>query len=162
MRSHAAAYSALLKVCWQPTMTVMGSMGSAYPIHRLARGQNQGHKHHAASACWQHEHMPFVWQRQTQAHARSAQVWAPMHWIDIERVPEQWREGQYPADILRYNELTSAAARASNLTVFDTYNLTRGGTTLDGVHVPPPVSLSKLQLLLSMLEARQPAAAALT
>ena len=102
----------------------------------------------------------FALQRQSQAQPRSAQVWAPMHWIDIEKVPEQWREGQYPADVLRYNALTSAAARAANLTVFDTYNLTRGSATLDGVHVPAPVSLSKLQLLLSMLEARQAAAAA--
>ena len=90
-----------------------------------------------------------------------AQVWAPMHWMDTEKVPEQWREGQYPTDILRYNRVTSAAARAGNLTVFDTYNLTRGGATLDGVHVPVPVSLVKLQLLLGMFEARQAAASAL-
>ena len=90
-----------------------------------------------------------------------AQVWAPMHWMDTDKVPEQWREGQYPKDILRYNRLTSAAARASNLTVFDTYSLTLGGATLDGVHVPAPVSLAKLQLLLGMLDARQAAASAL-
>ena len=71
-----------------------------------------------------------------------------MHWVDIEKVPEQWREGQHPKHILRYNCLTSAAARAGNLAVFDTYKLTRGGATLDGVHVPAPVSLAKLQLLL--------------
>ena len=93
-----------------------------------------------------------------QEHTRSAQVWAPMHWFDIQKVPEQWREGQYPKDILRYNRLTSAAARAANLTVFDTYNMTKGGATLDGVHVPVPVSVSKLQLLLSMLDAQQGAA----
>ena len=85
-----------------------------------------------------------------------------MHWFDIDKVPEQWRKGQYPKDILRYNRLTSAAARAGNLTVFDTYNMTKGGATLDGVHVPAPVSLAKLQLLLSMIEARQAAAAAST
>ena len=88
------------------------------------------------------------------------QVWAPMHWVDSDKVPERWREGQYPKDILRYNRLTSAAARAGNLTVFDTYNLTRGGATLDGVHVPAPVSLAKLQLLLGIIEARHSASAA--
>ena len=88
------------------------------------------------------------------------QVWAPMHWMDTNKVPEKWREGQYPKDILRYNRLTSPAARAGNLTVFDTYNLTKGGATLDGVHVPAPVSLVKLQLLLGMVEARHAAPAA--
>lgn len=88
------------------------------------------------------------------------QVWAPMHWVETSKVPEQWRKGQYPKDILRYNRLTPAAARAGNLTVFNTYNLTRNGATLDGVHVPAPVSLVKLQLLLGMLEARHVAPAA--
>ena len=93
-------------------------------------------------------------------HLRARQVWAPMHWIDTIKVPEKWRKGQYPEDILRYNCLTSAAARAGKLTVFDTYKLTRGGATLDGVHVPAPVSLAKLQLLLDLVEARhaEPAA----
>ena len=95
-----------------------------------------------------------------EAGAAAAQVWAPMHWMDTDKVPEQWRAGQYPKDILRYNRLTSAAARAGNLTVFDTYNLTRGGATLDGVHVPAPVSLAKLQLLLRIVEARHAAPAA--
>ena len=90
------------------------------------------------------------------------QVWAPMHWVDTGKVPEQWRQGQYPQDILRYNRWTSAAARAANLTVFSTYNLTKGGATLDGVHVPAPISLAKLQLLLGMIEARHAAPAAAT
>ena len=94
--------------------------------------------------------------------AAARQVWAPMHWVDTGKVAEQWRAGQYPKDILRYNRLTSAAARAGNLTVFDTYNLTKGGATLDGVHVPAPVSLAKLQLLLRMIEARHAAPAAAT
>ena len=88
------------------------------------------------------------------------QVWAPVHWMDTSKVPEQWREGRYPKDILRHNRLTSAAARAANLTVFDTYDMTKGGATLDGMHVPAPVSLAKLQLLLSVVEARHAAPAA--
>lgn len=83
-----------------------------------------------------------------------------MHWVDTGKVPEQWRAGLHPKDVLRYNRLTSAAARAANLTVLDTYNMTRGGATLDGVYVPAPVSLAKLQLLLSMVEARLAAPAA--
>ena len=67
--------------------------------------------------------------------------------------------GQYPKDILAYNRITSAAAHASNLTVFDMFNLTQGGATLDGAHVSAPVSLAKLQRLLGMLEARQNLAA---
>ena len=63
--------------------------------------------------------------------------------------------GQYSRDILAYNRITSAAARAGNLTVFDMFNLTQGGATLDGAHVPAPVSLAKLQRLLGMLAARQ-------
>jgi len=84
-----------------------------------------------------------------------AQVWAPMHWMDTDKVPMQYREFQYPEDILRYNRETSAAALAGNLTVFDMYNLTKGGATLDGVHVPTPVSLAKLQLLFEMVDKRQ-------
>ena len=97
-----------------------------------------------------------------QTGAAVRQVWVPMHWVDTSQVPEQWREGQHPKDILRYNRLTSAAARAGNLTVFDTYNLTKGGATLDGVHVSAPVSLAKLQLLLALVEARHAAPVAAT
>jgi hypothetical protein len=78
-----------------------------------------------------------------------------MHWMDTDKVPLEYREYQYPKDVLHYNRVTSEAAAAGNLTVFDTYNLTKGGATLDGVHVPTPVSLLKLQLLLGQLEERQ-------
>jgi hypothetical protein len=78
-----------------------------------------------------------------------------MHWMDTDKVPMQYREHQYPEDILRYNRESSAPAHAGNLTVFDTYGLTKGGATLDGVHVPTPVSLAKLQLLLEMMDERQ-------
>ncbi|KAK9834840.1 hypothetical protein WJX81_002870 [Elliptochloris bilobata] len=49
-------------------------------------------------------------------------VWAPMHWSDLSKIQKVWQLNQTPADILRYNAATSAAARALNLTVFDTYN----------------------------------------
>ena len=90
---------------------------------------------------------------------RLRQVWGAVHWMDMDKVPKpEWREHQYPEDILAYNRKTSAAARAANLTVYDTFNLTRGGATLDGAHVAAPVSLAKLQRLLGWLEARQSAA----
>lgn len=80
--------------------------------------------------------------------------------MDMEKVPKpEWREHQYPEDILAYNHITSTAARAGNLTIFDTFNLTQNGATLDGAHVAAPVSLAKLQRLIGWLETRQAAAA---
>ncbi|KAK9846259.1 hypothetical protein WJX81_000214 [Elliptochloris bilobata] len=81
-------------------------------------------------------------------------IWAPMHWSNISMIPEKWRERQRPADILRYNVATVTAARAAGLAIFDTYNLTTGVPTLDGVHLPPPITQIKVHALLSRLDAQ--------
>ena len=87
------------------------------------------------------------------------QVWAPVHWMDMAKVPvEEWLGFLNTKNILTHNRISVAAARAANLTVFDTYNLTKDSATLDGTHVPVTVSLAKLQRLLGMLEERQAAA----
>ena len=85
-------------------------------------------------------------------------VWVPMHWSDLSKIQKIWQLNQTIADILHYNAATGAAARAANLTVFDTYNDTVGATTIDGLHMTSPVTLRKINKLLSLLQATQAAA----
>ena len=82
-------------------------------------------------------------------------VWAPMHWSDLSKIQKVWQLNQTTADILHYNAATGAAARAANLTVFETYNDTVGASTIDGLHMTSPVTLRKIHKLLSLLHARQ-------
>lgn len=82
-------------------------------------------------------------------------VWAPMHWSDLSKIQKIWQLNQTIADIVRYNAATTAAARAANLTIFDTYNDTIGASTIDGLHMTSPVTLRKINKLLSLLKARQ-------
>lgn len=83
-------------------------------------------------------------------------IWAPMHWSNVSMIPEKWRDRQRPEDILKYNGATSAAARKAGLAVFDMYNMTEGAPTLDGIHLPAPITQLKVQALLKRLD-RQPA-----
>lgn len=86
-------------------------------------------------------------------------VWATMHWSDLSKIQKVWQLNQTLADILHYNDATGGAARAANLTVFDTYADTLGATTIDGLHMTSPVTLRKIHKLLSLLQARQAGAA---
>jgi hypothetical protein len=79
-------------------------------------------------------------------------IWAPVHCFNVSLIPEAWRWRQRPAEILAYNAATSAAARAAGLQVFDTYNMTVGAPTLDGVHMTAPVTALKVQALLARLD----------